>query len=372
MQEIKSSVLCCLTDLVKLDNVAMIAVCDEKKSSSEDATKSGKPKKEQDLVRKRNRNKTLTSEHQSCPKVNYNQKFLASVSYPPDPNVLTASDKARISEDPDQYRCYFTAQNPKYIATISYPSPSAAEELSCQSQETSAETNQSLSKDRFACHIVARDSKYLVSISYPTSQAKEIPYQEKSVSEKQPEPNAISTTKIACKLVTKDPKFLSSISFPKVSRSDPKPLKKPRVGRIRTLDVIKNDSNDEKIFQNEAEWENQTTTKATDLVKSTDTNEESSKKVFETETVSRHCCLIKRHNPKYLASITYPSKINAPKSKPKEDQIGQQRKRSYLDEMQEIGRTVKEKGIEDNLVSRRLLRYKKDSIDNILKCILNA
>ena len=62
MQEIKSSVLCCLTDLVKLDNVKMIAVCDEKKSSSEDATKSCKPKKEQDLVRKRYRNKTLTSD----------------------------------------------------------------------------------------------------------------------------------------------------------------------------------------------------------------------------------------------------------------------------------------------------------------------
>ena len=161
MQEIKSSVLCCpTTDLVKLDNVKMIAVCEEKRSSSEDATKSGKgkPKKEQDLVRKRYRNKTLTSEHQSCPRVNCNHKFLASVSYPPDPNVLT--DKARISEDPpDQYRCHFTLQNPKYIATISYPSPSVAAELSCQSQETSAETNQSLSKDRFACHIVARDSK---------------------------------------------------------------------------------------------------------------------------------------------------------------------------------------------------------------------
>ena len=222
--------------------------------------------------------KDMVQYKHECLTINRNPKYLTSFS----------QIKPETKED---YKCYFTEKDPKFIASITYPNQPP--------KVNNVELHQSSEEN--AINVITLNPKYLASIIMPTDPRKQVQPvkpplapKPKNVVMMAKQPKTASTWR--CNFVNKNPTFLASISYPATKPSC-------RSGRTSLAPTP--------------------------------------------GKMSGYMCYVTQQNPQFLASIGYPVRP-APKTK-------QFTNDDFVPEMQNFSKDKKEKSILDSLVSNKLL-----------------
>ena len=329
-----------------------------------------------------------------CITVTYNPKYFSSLSYVDKCTPQSTKNNRGLVES-SASQCHVVERNPTYLASISYPdcetfkkedvsSINFNDELDrddlyqCHEAERNtlalSETDHSLVSEEFKCHLVMRNPNFLASVSILADS--KVKSSEDNTDKKldqvrsMPDPHIDHATlnSYTCHLTHRNPKFLTSMTYP-IMRSDfmTKPSHEREYSPDEENETAAKDSEmySCKVIQQDPRFVAsisypEKTGRSSSLADEAEQIDMSTTTCSKNDELTRgsgvHTCLMTQRNPTFVASISYPdSKCNVDAT-PAEAAVEANRKRSYIDEMQDIGRAIKEKGIEDSLVSRRLLR----------------